>query len=559
MKHVFRFLVFCFFAFNLCRAQTTAKPLAERLAQAQTESQALYQKHEFSQAAAVLEKLSAEPAIALLPEWPDTLYNLACYQSRAGQVEQAQATLQEALRLGAAISSDQLSQDADLVSLHNQPAFQQLVETLRKQEALWKESAALATPYKPLLSEDEKVAGLSKFWSEARFNFPFFNRLPGMDWDGLYMAYLAKVRDAKTMADYYRVMMRFAAELKDGHTNVYPPSQLFNTLYAAPGLRTALVERSVVVTQLLDPNLRTAGWKVGDVILKVGNLDIREYAETNVMPYVSSSTSQDRDVRTYNYSLFSGDVEDPLVLTVEDASGKREVRTLMRLSTDVLGPMFKTAASEFRILPGDIAYVAVNEFEDDSGVKTILDHLSQIQAAKGLVLDLRHNGGGNSQYGVSILQMLASSPFDWESEQTPAYKAVYRAWGLPQRSAQLPQPDFQPDAQHHLGLPVVVLTSAETFSAAEDFVALFDSMHRGLIIGEPTAGSTGQPFSFKLPGGGSARICTKDTRTPDGHVYMGVGIQPQILVKPSIADIRSGRDSALDNAVGILSKGNTSH
>jgi C-terminal processing protease CtpA/Prc len=295
------------------------------------------------------------------------------------------------------------------------------------------------------------------------------------------------------------------------------------------------------------------------VILKVGNLDIREYAETNVMPYVSSSTSQDRDVRTYNYSLFSGDVEDPLVLTVEDASGKREVRTLMRLSTDVLGPMFKTAASEFRILPGDIAYVAVNEFEDDSGVKTILDHLSQIQAAKGLVLDLRHNGGGNSQYGVSILQMLASSPFDWESEQTPAYKAVYRAWGLPQRSAQLPQPDFQPDAQHHLGLPVVVLTSAETFSAAEDFVALFDSMHRGLIIGEPTAGSTGQPFSFKLPGGGSARICTKDTRTPDGHVYMGVGIQPQILVKPSIADIRSGRDSALDNAVGILSKGNTSH
>jgi hypothetical protein len=73
--------------------------------------------------------------------------------------------------------------------------------------------------------------------------------------------------------------------------------------------------------------LRTAGWKVGDVILKVGNLDIREHAETNVIPYVSSSTSQDRDVRTYNYSLFSGDVKDPLVLTVEDASGKREVRT----------------------------------------------------------------------------------------------------------------------------------------------------------------------------------------------------------------------------------------
>jgi carboxyl-terminal processing protease len=192
-----------------------------------------------------------------------------------------------------------------------------------------------------------------------------------------------------------------------------------------------------------------------------------------------------------------------------------------RLSTDVVGPMFKIVGSEFKLLPGNIVYVAVNELEDDSGVKTILAHLSQVQAAKGLIHDLRHNGGGNSQNGVSILQMLASSPFQWESERTPDYRAVYRAWGVSQRSAAFPRPLFPPDQQHHIALPVIVLTSAETFSAAKDFVALFESMHRGLIVGEPTAGSTGQPFSFKLPGGGSARICTKDTRLPDGSVYMG--------------------------------------
>ncbi|HXO34240.1 MAG TPA: S41 family peptidase [Candidatus Acidoferrales bacterium] len=559
MKTVFRILVLGVFALRLCRAQPEDTRLVDRLAQAQTESQALYDRHEFSQAAAVLKKLSADPAIVLLPAWPDTLYNLACDQSRAGQVEQAQATLQQAAQLGAAVSSDQLSQDPDLVSLHNQPAFQQLVETLRNQEGLWKETAALGTTYKLILSEDEKVAGLSKFWSETRFNFPFFTRIPGTDWDALYMAYLAKVRGAKTTADYYRVLMRFAAELKDGHTNIYPPPQLFNTIYAAPGLRTALVESSVVVTQVLDPNLRIAGWKVGDVILKVGSLDIREHAATNVMPYVSSSTAQDRDVRAYNYALFAGDIKDPLVLTVEDASGRREVRKIIRLSTETVGPMFKTAESEFRILPGSVAYVAVNEFEDDSGVKTIDAHWSEIQAAKGLVLDVRHNGGGNSQNGVSILQMLASSPFEWESEWTPDYKAVYRAYGLAQRPTALPKPAFRPDAQHHLGLPVVVLTSAETFSAAEDFVALFESMHRGLVVGEPTAGSTGQPFSFKLPGGGSARICTKETRTPDGRVYMGVGIQPQIIVKPSVANIREGSDAALDRAVEYLSRNSVSH
>jgi hypothetical protein len=93
------------------------------------------------------------------------------------------------------------------------------------------------------------------------------------------------------------------------------------------GLRTELIDGATVVTQVLDPDLRAANWKVGDVILKVGNLDIRAYAEANVAPYVSSSTNQDREVRTFNYSLLSGDVSDPLVLTAEDAVGERQVRT----------------------------------------------------------------------------------------------------------------------------------------------------------------------------------------------------------------------------------------
>jgi C-terminal processing protease CtpA/Prc len=215
--------------------------------------------------------------------------------------------------------------------------------------------------------------------------------------------------------------------------------------------------------------------------------------------------------------------------------------------------------SEFKLLSGNFAYLAVNGFEDDSGLKTLFDHLSEIQSAKGLILDVRQNGGGNSQNGISILQVLASKPFPWERERSPKYIAVYRAYNLPPGWEVIDQPMFQPDPQHHLGLPVVVLTSTATFSSAEDFVAIFDAMHRGVIVGEPTGGSTGQPFTFKLPGGGSARICTKETRTPDGKVYMGIGIQPQVAIKPSIADIRNGKDPILEKAVETLSKNGVAH
>jgi carboxyl-terminal processing protease len=551
------------FAFALClatsavgQAQDGAAPATEKLSQAAAQAQVLYDKHEYAEAAAVIQAVREQnPDVVLVPGWPSALYNLACYLAQAGRPDAAMAALRESVDDGSEVSATNMRQDPDLVTLRSRPEFQRLVETLDSGQARWKDSPAIATAYAPVLSEDQKVAGLSKFWAEARFNFAGFGRLPGIDWDALYLRYLPRVRQARTTADYYRVMMRFSAELHDGHSNAYPPKEIYDTFYAKPGLRTALVDGRVVVTQVVDPALQAQGWKVGDVILKVGNLDVRQYAKLNVAPYQSSSTSQDRDVRTYNYFLLSGDVHQPLTLTVEEASGRHAVRTVRRLPNAKLSSLFNAPGAEFRLLPGGIAYLAVREMEDDSGLKALIAHLAEIAAAKGLVIDVRENGGGNSQNGAAILQILAAAPFKWEMERTPVYNAVDRADGIPQHMAALPQPEFPPDPAHHLSVPVVVLTSAETFSAAEDFVAQFQSMHRGATIGEPTGGSTGQPFSFKLPGGGSARICTKDTRTPEGRVYMGIGLQPDILVRPSVTDVRAHRDATLERAVQYLTTG----
>jgi C-terminal processing protease CtpA/Prc len=91
-----------------------------------------------------------------------------------------------------------------------------------------------------------------------------------------------------------------------------------------------------------------------------------------------------------------------------------------------------------------------------------------------------------------------------------------------------------------------------TYSAAEDFVAAFDAMHRGITVGETTGGSTGQPLFFHLPGGGSARICAKNDRAGDGTVFEGVGLVPTIPVSLTLANVRSGADVVMDRAATAL-------
>ena len=102
--------------------------------------------------------------------------------------------------------------------------------------------------------------------------------------------------------------------------------------------------------------------------------------------------------------------------------------------------------------------------------------------------------------------------------------------------------------------PVVVLTSPRTFSAAEDFAAAFKTMNRGLIIGESTGGSSGQPLGIRMPGNGTARICTKRDMLGTGDDFVGRGIQPDKVVAPTINDIRKGIDTELQAAIREVMK-----
>ncbi len=74
------------------------------------------------------------------------------------------------------------------------------------------------------------------------------------------------------------------------------------------------------------------------------------------------------------------------------------------------------------------------------------------------------------------------------------------------------------------------------------------------MIGEPTAGSTGQPYSFSLPGGLSARVCSKRDSYPDGKEFVGIGIKPDIAISPTVNSIRSSRDDILLKAINYLEK-----
>jgi C-terminal processing protease CtpA/Prc len=527
------------------------------------EIQRLWREKQWDKAVPILEEIVAMPAMMRVPEIRFMArYNLACGYSLLGQKQKSLALLREIVA-DTVVDPAQIEHDTDFDNIRSEPAYKEILAGARPrweaQNRFW-DSPAMDAPFKENLTEDEKIAGLARFWSEAKYNFAWFEKVPDLDWDAKMIEYLPRVRSTKSTLEYYRVMMEFAALLRDSHTNVYPPPQLQDDLWSRPAIGIALVEGRVLVTRVLsDEALSAAGVRRGVELIAVDGLPVREYAARFVMPVVSASTGQDRENRAFAASgLLGGPRDSKVRLQFRDEGGKTFEVSAARLTPSELrkrdtGP--QKGRFEFRMLDdGRIAYVALNTFGDGGIVTDFEKAWPEVRKAPALILDVRANGGGDSGFGSQILGYLVAKGGDAEATRMRVYRPAYRAWESGGGGEEWQNQTWTVDAKPGEGYkgPIVLLTGPGTFSAAEDFASSFDMLKAGIILGEPTAGSTGRPLSFRLPGGGSGRVCTLQCRYADGREFVGVGVLPKIRVTPTVADFRAGKDTVLESAQAYL-------
>jgi C-terminal processing protease CtpA/Prc len=416
------------------------------------------------------------------------------------------------------------------------------------------------------LNDADRLYGLSLLWQEASYNFAFFDQVPQVDWDSTYRAFIPQVLESRSTLEYYRTLQRFLALLQDGHTGVSLPRELSRQhLMSYPWLLTRNVDGEAYV--------RNVGRQLGDevpvgsVITSVAGLPTQEYARREVIPYVSASTEHDRWERAFR-QLLDGPAAESVHVTVTTPAGERRDLTLQRdrhtRESAWLDSIPERPRFELRWLDDGIAYVALNTFNDPDVVTDFEMHLEELASARALVIDVRYNGGGNSNVGYGVAAYLTTDTLATSRWRTREHIAARKAWGVGgnDRYADYARMDAWFDGGTHgdvppadgarLIVPTVVLQDHGTFSAAEDFLVVVDQLPQVTSIGRPSGGSTGQPLSFELPGGGRAWICTKRDTFPDGRDFVGVGIAPDIVVRTTVADVRAGRDPALDRAIEHL-------
>lgn len=408
------------------------------------------------------------------------------------------------------------------------------------------------------LSTNDKIFGLSLLWKEVSYNFAFFHQVPHLNWDSCYIAEIPKVLETNNDWDYYLELQKFMSLLHDGHTRIFTPVQLRKKYFGTSTMQltTRLIEDKVIITRVLDDSLQIKGLKQGMEIVAINEMNPFIYAEKFVAPYVYASTPQDRQLQIFSQFLLSGSTAEPIRIEIEDFDGKRVTYSICREPWIMEEEMLKGKPLEYKVIANNIGYLKINNLVESKSIRTNFDSIyKKILLTDGLIIDVRENVGGCTDISHYILKHFTNKPFKTGKWRSPKNIAAHRSWGSNIEWFESEEYEVLPfDNVIIYTRPMVLLADESTFSCAEDFCVDFLTMNLGKIIGAKTAGSSGNPLMFQLPGEGVALVCTKQDFFPDGREYVGFGITPDIEVKLTIKDIIQNNDPVLKVAVNDILK-----
>lgn len=207
-----------------------------------------------------------------------------------------------------------------------------------------------------------------------------------------------------------------------------------------------------------------------------------------------------------------------------------------------------TSGIIYKVLDGDIGYLYYPSFSYTVG-ETSLDYiLSWFKDCRGLIIDVRNNGGGNMTNINAFVGRFI------HEEIVGGY--IRHKTGRGHNDFSEPYPvKYKPASPDrvHWDKPIAVLTNRSTYSASNDFVSVMKALPQVTVIGARTGGGGGMPFTYEMPIGWSVRLSTSPvTDAQDNSVEDGIAPTEGFELHSWGDELAKGYDAILSRAIEFM-------
>ena len=179
-----------------------------------------------------------------------------------------------------------------------------------------------------------------------------------------------------------------------------------------------------------------------------------------------------------------------------------------------------------------LGYIKLNQFHARSA-QEIANSVNKMedQKIKGLILDLRDNGGGDFDAALAIADILLDKKEVVSVKDAKGKETVHNA-GAGSYNA-----------------PLIVLVNKNSASASEILAGALQDNGRAVLVGEKTYGKGLVQTVYPLRDGGALKLTTQKYFTPKGTDINQIGINPDhVVTNPDKGD----KDPQLERAIDLL-------
>ena len=406
----------------------------------------------------------------------------------------------------------------------------------------------------------DRVWMASKMYESVQTYFAHWQAVPDLDLDANYKRFIEKIVASDDRRTFDLAALEFIGALQNGHTTFNDP-----WLYRSDPKPVGFEARKTADGKFVIVRSANSDVHIGDELEEIDGKPFGDFFKGNEK-YLSGSNEAAR-LLGFFYRPFLFPKSFTLTLSGRKVSIDRYTQQLKWPEN--------VQETQAKMLEGGVGLIKIPSFGDDKFEQAAVDFIKANRSAKALIIDVRDNGGGTTP--AKLIKALMDRPyFDWQ-ESSSANVGTFGAYS---QLGNVVPPDEQnddlknivaigsslerveirfankrnmPDKPIYTGR-VILLTNFRCASACEDLVMPLRTSGRAAVYGTATEGSTGQPFLYEFENGINFRIGAKRAYFPDGSRFEGVGIAPTVLIEPTPADIRAGKDPILERAIADASR-----
>ncbi|MCT4599340.1 MAG: S41 family peptidase [Marinifilaceae bacterium] len=452
---------------------------------------------------------------------------------------------------------------------------------------------------KDFLSRDKVIADLEYLEWEIKNHYSYA-KLRGFNFHDALSAIKADVKNGISKRDLALQLKMFMANFGDGHSRV-------SLRYVFKEENEFLRFPFIIVKHgnkyyAINSNTKTNYLNKYPYISKINNVDIKDLYKT-AKSFIPKTTSKFVDRNTVDYmnihalmlKIMNFDINKDFKITFSNS--KNSITKNIKLGKYRHKYLIDRPNYESKTLDGDIGYITFNHmFSNKKYIKKLHQSMQDFKNTKGIIIDIRGNGGGSRAPLRALLPYFLKKPvvtniaryrINENEEVKPINGYLLARFAYPSKSKLFTRKErriikrfkkhFSPKytindnlfTQYHYMVvspkrkgnfyhyknKVVVLTDSGCFSASDIFAAGMKTAPNVTLLGETTGGGSGYSKGVRLP---NSRIKVKLSRIvsyqPDGNLYDGHGVIPDIKEEYTLKDKLGLTDTQLDKAKDIILK-----